>query len=364
MGIYKRGPVWWMRFSLQGKQVRKSTETDDRKLAQRIFDKLKGEVAEGTWFERLPGEDYTFEDLMNKYLKEYSAVNKVESSYIRDIGINKHLQKHFGKFYLPDITPKMISEYKTKRRNEGASPRTINYELTVMSHAFNLATKEWEIINDNPVQKVAKEKVRNQIERWLTEDEEKRLINASPYWLRPIIIFALNTGFRKSEILGLKWKQIDFSRREITISEQKNKQTDTLPLNDKAITVLKEKWNDRRKDAEYVFPSQNNTRIINRNLFRAFKSAKEKSGVEKFRFHDLRHSFASRLVQNGVDIYAVQKLGRWKTTSMVARYGHFNTESLRSKIEVLDKVEKELSTNLAQDPKKRDYKSPLRLVTS
>jgi integrase len=364
MGIFKRGPVWWMRFSYQGKQIRESTGTDDRKLAQRIFDKTKGEIAKGTWFEHLPGEDYTFAELMDKYLKEYSAVNKAKSSPIRDIRLNNHLQKHFGKFYLPEITPKMISEYKIKRRNEGASARTLNYELTVMSHAFNLATKEWEIIKDNPVQKVAKEKVRNQVERWLTDEEEKRLMSASPDWLRPIITFAIYTGFREGEILGLKWSQVDFSRREITISEQKNGQLDTLPLNKKVINVLREIWNNRQKDAEYVFPSQHNTRISHRNLFRAFQIAKEKAKIEKFRFHDLRHTFATRLVQSGVDIYAVQKLGRWKTLSMVTRYGHFNTESLRSSIEVMDKVEKKISTNLAQCPKKKGHKPQLRLVTS
>ena len=164
--------------------------------------------------------------------------------------------------------------------------------------------------------------------------------------------------------MGLQWPQIDFSRREITISEQKNDQTDTLPLNDKVITVLKEKWNDQRKDVEYVFPSQNNTRISNRNLFRAFESAKKSAGIKNFRFHDLRHTFATRLVRSGVDIYAVQKLGRWKTLFMVTRYGHYDTDSLRSSIEVMDKVEKRISTNLAHDQKKRGHKPLLRLVTS
>jgi hypothetical protein len=144
----------------------------------RIFDKLKGEIAEGTWVERLLGEDYTFENLMEKYMTEYSAVNKAPESHKRDKSLNAHRLKCFGKFYLPDIKPKMISEYKIKRRNEGASPRTINYELTLMSHAFNLATKE-----------------------------------------------------------------------------QKNDQTDTFPLNNAAIMVLKEKWNDHQEEVEYVFPS-------------------------------------------------------------------------------------------------------------
>lgn len=363
MGLYKRDTVWWMSFTHNGKQIRRSTETEDKKLAIRIFDKLKGDIAEGKWFEKLPGEDYTFAELMDKYLEEYSSVNKAKSSYIRDISMNKHLQKQFGKLYLPEITPRMISEYKIKRRQEGASPRTVNYELTVMSHAFNLASKEWEIINDNPVRKVAKEKVRNLTERWLSDEEEKKLLSASSDWLRPIIIFAINTGFRESEILDLKWKQIDFSRMEITISEQKNKQTDTLPLNNEAVRVLKEKWGVRQKGVEYVFPSQNKTRIMKRNLFRAFKSAKEKAGIENFRFHDLRHTFATRLVQSGVDIYAVQKLGRWKTMSMVARYGHFNTESLRSSIKVLDKRKEGIITILSQYQKNKGSKPLLRLVT-
>jgi len=113
---------------------------------------------------------------------------------------------------LTDITPKMISEYKTTRRSEKVSPRTINYELMLMSHAFNLACGEWELVKENPVKKVEKEKVRNQIERWLTADEEKRLLKASPKWLQEIIVFAINTGMRQSEILDLKWSQIDFSR--------------------------------------------------------------------------------------------------------------------------------------------------------
>ncbi len=79
-----------------------------------------------------------------------------------------------------EITPNLISEYKTKRRGEGASPRTLNYELALMSHAFNLAIKEWEWVKENPVAKVSKEKVNNHIERWLTLEEQKNLLDKSP----------------------------------------------------------------------------------------------------------------------------------------------------------------------------------------
>ncbi|MEI6608875.1 MAG: phage integrase SAM-like domain-containing protein, partial [Deltaproteobacteria bacterium] len=164
MALYKRDLVWWMSFTYNGKQIRRSTETEDKKLAHRIFDKLKGEIAEGKWFEKLPGEDYTFEDLMKKYMKEYSAVNKAASSHKRDKSIVTQLVGVFGDHYLTEITPAMISDFKVKRRTDGVSPRTINYELTTMSHAFNIAICDWGLVSENPVKMVRKEKVSNNIE--------------------------------------------------------------------------------------------------------------------------------------------------------------------------------------------------------
>ena len=348
MGLFKRGSVWWMSFIYQGKQHRKSTETEDPKLAKRIFDKVKGEIAEGKWFERLPGENNTFEELMEKYMVEHSARNKAPRTHERDKSLKKHLVDFFGNWPLAEITPRLIAEYKSKRREEGAAPQTINNETSLMSHAFNLAINHWEWVKENPVKKVAKEKVNNLIERWLTLEEEQKLLASSPRWLKEIIIFAINTGLRLSEILDLKWPRVDLSRRTITIlEEQKNKGRDTLPLSEGALTVLKERARVRLGGSKLVFSTSNSTRIGSRNLERAFYSALKKSGIETLRFHDLRHTFATRLVQAGVDLYTVQKLGRWKTISMVMRYAHHYPESLRSGVEVLDKLKK-VSTILAQ----------------
>jgi len=310
---------------------------------------VKGQIAEGKWFEKPPGEGYKFKDLMDKYMAEYSAVNKAASSHKRDKSLSAHLNRVFGDNYLTDIKPAMVSNYKTQRRGEGASPRTIQYELTLMSHAFNLAIMDWELIDVNPLKKVKKETVNNSIERWLTKEEEDQLLKASPKWLQDIIRFAVNTGFRQSEVLDLKWSQIDFERKTVTISEQKNKGVDTLPLNEATLEVLKEKSSKSHIGDDLVFPTGQNTRFLNRNVFRMFVSATEKVNIKKLRFHDLRHTFATRLVQNGVDIYTVQKLGRWKSIKMVERYSHHNVESLRSGIQVMDRVNKIGDiTNLAQ----------------
>jgi integrase len=353
MGLYKRGSVWWMRFTYQGKQIKKSTETDDKKLAQRIYDKVKGEVAERKWFEKLPGEDRTFKEMMERYMTEHSARNKAPKSHNRDKSLRDHLVRSFGELTLAEITPSLISEYKTKRRDEGASPRTLNYELALMSHSFNLAIREWEWTRENPVKKVSKEKVNNLIERWLTLEEEQKLLASSPRWLREIIIFAINTGLRLSEILDLKWSRVDLSRKTIAIlEEQKNQGRDTLPLSEGALTVLKERAIVRCGETDLVFSTRNATRIGSRNLERAFYSALKKSGIETLRFHDLRHTFATRLAQAGVELYTIQKLGRWKSISMVTRYAHHYPESLRAGVEVLDRVGKKISTNLEQSKEK------------
>jgi len=348
MGIYRRGQVWWMSFIYKGKRYRKSTETGDKKLAQRIYDKIKGEVAEGRWFERLPGEEKTFREIMEKYLKEYSVRNKALKSHIRDKSLANHLINFFGDYTLNEITPKLISEYKTKRREEGSAPKTINNELILMNHAYNLAIREWEWCKENPVNKVSKEKFNNLIERWMTFEEEEKLLSVSPKWLREILILGIETGLRQSELLNLQWPQVDFFRKTITILEQKNKGKDTLPLNERALEILRARAKIRHIKSNYVFYNENGNRIDARNLLRAFYSATKKAGLQNLRWHDAtRHTFATRLVQGGVDIYTVQKLGRWKTISMVQRYAHHYPESLRPGVEVLDKMRREYVTNLS-----------------
>jgi len=146
---------------------------------------------------------------------------------------------------------------------------------------------------------------------------------------------------------------LDLGRKTITILEQKNQGKDTLPLNQKALEILKGRSGAEKDGSGYVYCTRNGTRMGSRNLLRAFYAAVEKAKIQKLRFHDLRHSFATRLVQAGVDLYTVQKLGRWKNISMVMRYAHHHSESLRSGVKVLDKVGEKVSTNLAQSKKKR-----------
>ncbi len=210
--------------------------------------------------------------------------------------------------------------------------------------------------------RVRKERVNTKLERWLSLGEETKLLAASPLWLQEVITFAIHTGFRQAEIMDLKWSQIDFTRRTIIIQEQKNRSVDTLPLNATVLAILLKKAAGDFDPNQRVFVNRFGNRIGSSVLIRAFHGAIRKAGIPELRFHDLRHTFATRLVQNGIELFTVQKLGRWKNTSMVMRYAHHCPESLRAGIEVMDSLKSPIITNLSQSHTDSRQKSPICLV--
>jgi len=351
MGLYKRGKVWWMSLIYNGERIRRSTETTNKNVAEKIHAKVLTQIAEGKWLELDRGEDTTFVALLQRYLNEHS-VKKAPNGAKRDVTSSKHLIPFFGKRLLTEITPRLITEYKGLRYREGAKPATINRELALMKHAYTLATGEWELTKDNPVKRVSLEKENNARDKWLDYNEEEKLLSHCPAWLVDIIVFALNTGMREEEILSLRWKQVDLFRSVVLVVKSKNGEKRTIPLNKTALNLLKSKSKVRYVLGGYVFPSSVGTKINQGNLRRAFGIARRKANIEDFRFHDLRHTFATRLVQAGVDLYKVQKLMGHKTPIMTQRYAHHYSESLRDGVDILD-GRKKICHNLVTVDKKR-----------
>jgi len=148
------------------------------------------------------------------------------------------------------------------------------------------------------------------------------------------------------------------NRCTIVIYEQKNKCVDTLPLNQNALNVLMQRNKYQHGEDSLVFFNTRGKRILTANLWQSFQRAVQKSGIRRLRFHDLRHTFATRLAQSGVDLLSVQKLGRWRGVKMVIRYAHHSIESLRAGVEVMDGVRGGFSTNLAQSQKKGPEADP------
>lgn len=344
MGLVKRGNMWWMSFMYQGQQVRRSTGTADKRLAEAILGQVKVQMVEGRFFDKSHAHERTLTELLDRYLSEH-AVRR--ANYRRELTSVKTLKAFFGTPTLDHVTPKRIVAYKNQRYTDGVKPATINRELATMKKAFNLARREWEWCTDNPVCRVSMERENNTRDRWLTLDEETRLFNAASPWLRGLMVFAIHTGMRMGEILGLTWAGVDLFRRTVTVFKAKNGERRTIPLNQTALDLLKHKAGSRSLDMELVFQSEAQTRLNASNISRSLHLALKKANMTDFHFHDLRHTCATRMVQAGVDLYKVQRLLGHKSPIMTQRYAHHCPESLRDGVEALD-VGRAVSTNLAQ----------------
>ena len=327
MGLYKRGSSWWMCLNLNGRQVRQSTGTNNKKLAEAIISKVKVEIVEGTWFEtekKQKAKRITFSEMADKYMQKYQK--------LRDHNTLKRLLPVFGNNTLAEITTEMISDYRDGRL-ETVKPATVYQELALMRRMYNVARREWKWINENPVADLSfSVGNKNARERWLTVTEESLLLEkaTNPKWLRTFLLFALHTGMRKGEILNFKWQDVDFSRKTLTVVKSKNGEKRTIPMSNTLSNVL---GTIKVRDISgRIFP------ISDRSLRVAFKKTIGNADIKDFRIHDLRHTFATRLVQNGVDLYKVKELLGHKTISMTMRYAHHYSESLRGSVDVLDNL--------------------------
>lgn len=335
MGLYRRGKIWWMSFVHEGRQVRVSTGTSDRRKAEEVLGEVRRQVRDRRYRVTLEEQHRTFGDLMDRFLGEH-VIRKASQRSMR--GHVNHLRAFFGDAtLLADITPRLVVEYKNRRYQDGVSPATVNRALATLKKAFNLAVREWEWCHRNPVLSVSMEREHNARDRWLSLEEEDRLLAACAPWLRDLVTFALNTGMRMGEILALTWQGVDLTRRTVTVFRSKNGERRTIPMNQKVFALLTEKAKVRSIQTNLVFPSKTQTLLESGHLRRSFRLALKKAGIMDFHFHDLRHTFATRLVQAGVELYKVQRLLGHKSPIMTQRYAHHYPESLRDGVETLDR---------------------------
>jgi integrase len=210
-------------------------------------------------------------------------------------------------------------------------PSSVNRKLACLKCMFNKAI-EWSKFNgDNTVKKVKLFKENNKRLRFLEKDEIIKLLENSKEHLVPIIIIALNTGMRKSEILKLRWMDMDIKRNIITILETKNGRKREVFMNDYVKTALL--GIERHSQSNFVFTKKDGTPLG--NIKRTFFTACKKSGIKDFKFHDLRHSFASHLVMSGIDLNTVRELLGHQSIQMILRYSHLSQSHKKQAVDVL-----------------------------
>ncbi len=339
--MFVRNGVWHICIRHNGKKIQRSLnipagKKEHKKIAKDMESKIRVQLIEDTFFDKPIACTKTLRQMMDKFIKEHAPKNSksMQRSYSSYL---KHLIRIFGNIKLTLISPKKVTRYKVLRRQEGAKPATINREMAMLLKAFNLSIREWEWIKDNPVSKVPFEKENNKRDRWLSGDEEKRLLEFCPDWLREIVIFALNTGLRQDELLSLEWSRVSIARKTILIQKTKSGRPRTIPLNRFAFGVLNDKFEEKvRNIKDLVFVSSVGTKINPSNLRREFYKVLKMAEIENFKFHDLRHTFASRLAQKGIDIYKIAKLLGHEDIRMTQRYAHHCPESLRVGVEILE----------------------------
>jgi len=327
--IFKRGKIWYIDTSYKGKRIRKAVG-EDKKLAEKALKKIEIELIENKWLDIKREQKIKFPEVSKEFLEKYSKVNK--RSWKRDQLSISHLNKFFGNKFIYEIKEKDIEEYKKERLLTGIKHSTLNRELACLKTILNKA-KEWGYIEQIPKIKLFKEN--NQRVRYLTEEEEEKLLKIAPQPLKSMVILALNTGMRQGEILNLKWKDIDLKEGIIIIQDSKSKEKRILYMNQTTKDLFLNLLSTGGK--EYVFENKYGDRCSESYIQHLFEKIVKQAGIKDFRFHDLRHTFASRLVMAGVSLKTIQELLGHKDYRMSLRYSHLSPEIKKQAVKILDK---------------------------
>ena len=313
--LYRRGDKWYADITTaSGKRIRRTLGTTDKQAAEELHDKIKYEQ----WRIDRIGEKpkRTWDEACIRWLNEKGAKKSIEDDKNR----MRHLPELRG-MLLEDITRDFVQKIIAQKT---CSDATKNRYTALIRAILNRAMKHWEWLESVPYFSMYAEHQRRV--RWLTTDEAKRLIAVAPPYMAQMIKFSLATGLRQRNVLTLKWQQVDLERRVCWYyaDETKSGRALGVSLNDIAMQVLNEQ---QGKHSEFVFLNGRNkpdTKINSEIWAKVLAKAK----IENFRWHDLRHTWASWLIQRGVPLATLQEMGGWETPSMVQRYAHLAPEHL------------------------------------
>lgn len=347
MSVFKKGNnKWYYRFQLNGKEYYRACKgAVDQKTALQYEAIVKAEIMKGNLGILNNKPKPTLKYAVKLYL-EYSENNK--KSYQSDVRSTEVFLEYFGNIDLQDITPAKIEDFKRDvKRDTGNKNATINRYLQALSKMLNIAVAN-DLITKNPMWSVKKLKENNYKTRVLSPEEEKRLFEELergydvvgrnrvkktiyPYiHLKPLIVCALQTGMRRGEILNLKWANIDFEYNFIELLETKSGKSRKIPISSKLMEVL----NEVKNNTEYVFINKD-TDLPYNDIKRSFASVLNRAGIKDFRFHDFRHTAATRMLEKGADIRTVQEILGHSSVSVTERYTHTNAKNKKNAIELL-----------------------------
>ena len=329
MSLYKRkdSPYWWVKFVHGGRAIQQSAGTADKAKARELHDKLKASLWEQDRLGIRPR--YSWNEAVVRYVVEstHKASLSADQAHLR------WLDRFLGGLTLGAIDRNLLEEIIAARLAQGAAHATVNRTVEVIRAVLRKAAFEWDWIDKVPKFRMLPEPKRRV--RFLTRDEAHRLIVELPEHLAAMARFSLETGLRRSNVTGLQWSQVDLARRTAWIhaDQAKGKRPIAVPLSNTAVVILREQ-RDRHSTHVFCFRGKPITQVSTKAWYQALKRA----GITDFRWHDLRHTWASWHAQAGTPLHVLQELGGWESVEMVRRYAHFSSEHLADYVDRLSQL--------------------------
>jgi integrase len=353
VSVYKRGEVWWYKFRFGGQVIRESSKSESKTVAREAEHARRRQLEQG--FNRI--EKHRAAQLFSVAAEDWLAAKEAhlaQRSVVIERANLKHVNPFLGRMLICDIRGDDVARYQAERLREGAAPKTINLEVGTL-RAILRKNRLWASIQPD----VRMLRAREDVGRAINRDEETALLEACrasrSRSLYPAVLIALNTCMRYSELRLLRWGQVDLNSCTLTVGHSKTESGTgrLLPLNDRAVAILGF-WASLfplREPGQFVFPAErygasgdgvtvvydsDPTRPIGR-WKEAWESAKIRAGVS-CRFHDLRHTGCTRMLEAGVPFSVVATIMGWSpstTVRMARRYGHIGQTAQRHAVNAL-----------------------------
>ncbi|WP_407661369.1 tyrosine-type recombinase/integrase [Methylomarinum vadi] len=313
--------------TINGRIVQKSTGTADKTQAQEFHDRLKTQLWDQLKLGNKPR--YSWNDAVVRWLNE----TQHKASRNDDLMHLRWLDQHFDQVPLDGINRDFLDQVIQAKLETGVANGTVNRMLALIRAILRKAALEWDWLDKTPKIRLLPEPTRRV--RWITRQKAERLIDELPPHLKAMVRFSLETGLRQSNVTGLQWSQIDLARRCAWIhpDQAKAKKAIAVPLSKTAVVIVREQIG---KHDSHVFTYHG--KPVSEVNTKAWRNALKRAGITDFRWHDLRHTWASWHVQAGTPLHVLQELGGWESVEMVRRYAHLSSAHLAEYVDRLSAI--------------------------
>ncbi|MBX7135032.1 MAG: site-specific integrase [Fimbriimonadaceae bacterium] len=336
---FKRGQIWWIAYYFDGDEHRESTRSTDQAVARRLLKDRMKQIHSGRWVGR-DEERLTVCDLLDAL--ELSLANKGAKGLAQLKSHLKPVRAFFALDRAVSVRTDRVERFVSERKEAGRASATINRELEGLQQAFNLAVKQQRLSKAPYIQMLREDNAR---QGFFEHSEFEKFVRLLPEPLDDLARFAYLSGWRRGEIVPLKWGAVDRMAREVRLSTSKNGEGRVLPLDDELWSLIERRWAARTveqedkttKISEYVFHRSGRPIV---DFRKAWNTAIADAKVAPRLFHDLRRTAVRNMVRAGVPQSVAMSISGHKTTSMFQRY---NVTSGNDRIEALQRTRAHLA---------------------